>query len=297
MKREAWTKRIAQSREYNFVAFALDAAYREANRQLLRYAFAYLPSPFFQIDVASGTGLVPQEMSRLCEQSGKRGTIIGLDPDAFAVQSAREQTPSTPHCTIEFVEGRAQEIDELLADRIPPRGVDYISIHDALHEIEEADKPGVLATIAKLLKPGGIFTYNSAFTTIAQESSAVLWGKWKAKAFAILGGRRNREIKGLVTHTPEEYKQMVTDAGLAIVHEARRCVELTRSALEAIARYPRFVYGVFADLVGEEKIPLEQKSQALIAALDELGITAIPRIWHELVARKPLDITALRAAT
>ncbi len=81
---------------------------------------------------------------------------------------------------------------------------------------------------------------------------------------------------------------MITNAGLSVVYEAKKSVKMSRTALEAIATYPRFIYGVFADLVGDEKMPLEEKSQALIKALDDLGITEAPRIWHELVARKPL---------
>lgn len=246
--------RIAQSEEYNFVAFSQDEAYREANRQLLSLALSQLPSPFFQVDVASGTGLVSQEVSALCHKIGKRGTIVGLDPDHFAVQSASGNTVSTPECEVEFVEGRAQDIAQLLAGRIPQLGADYISIHDALHEIEEDDKQSVLRSIARMLRPGGLFTYNSAFTTAAMEQSAVVWGRWKARAFSILGGKRDREVTGLVTHSPEQYRQMITDAGLAVVHEAKRSVRMSRMALKTIAQYPRFVYGVFADLVGEERI-------------------------------------------
>ncbi len=288
MTKEALANRTAQSKEYNFVAFSRDRAYREANRELLSKALSYLPSPFFQVDVASGTGLVSQEMSSLCQEKGKRGTIIGIDHDRFAVESARKNTPSTPYCTVEFLEGRAQDVDQLLAGKIPPEGVDYVTIHDSIHEIEGTrDKQSILSSMARILKPGGLFTYNSAFTTIALEHSAIAYGRWKAKAFSILGGKRNREIKGLVIHTPEEYRQMIVNAGLSLVHEAKKTVKMPRTALEAIARYPRFIYGVFADFVGEENIPLEEKSQALIEALDSLGIAEAPRVWHEVMARKP----------
>jgi ubiquinone/menaquinone biosynthesis C-methylase UbiE len=292
MSEELSPERIAQSKDYNFIAFSRDEAYREANRQLLAQAFSSLPSPFFQVDLASGTGLVPQEMSRLCRDGGKTGSIIGIEPDPFAIENARQNTPSTPGCSVEFLEGKAQEMERLLAGKIPAAGVDYVSIHDALHEVEEADKQGILRMIAKVLIPGGVFTYNSAFTTAAMEQAAIPMGKWKARAFAILGGKRIREVKGLITHTPEEYRQMILDAGLSVIHEAKRSVLMSRQALATIAQYPRFIYGVFADLIGEEKVSIEDKSQALVKALDDLGITEIPRIWHELIARKPLGLQA-----
>ncbi|MBN2387412.1 MAG: class I SAM-dependent methyltransferase [Anaerolineales bacterium] len=292
MTDETFARQVAQSKDYNFVAFSRDKAYREANQQLLSRAFAGLPEGFFQVDLASGTGLVPQEMSRLCQENGKTGSIIGIEPDPFALENARQNTPSTPVCRIQFLEGKAQEMDRLLAGKIPPGGVDYISIHDALHEVEEEDKQNVLGMIAKLLIPGGVFTYNSAFTTAALEQAALPVGRWKARAFAILGGKRSREVKGLITHTPEEYKQMIVNAGLSVIHEAKRSVRMSRQALATIAQYPRFIYGVFADLIDGEKVSLEEKSRALVKALDDLDITEIPRVWHELIARKPLGLQA-----
>jgi len=280
-------RRRVQSEEYCFVPFARDSAYRQANRDLLLEAFAYLPPMFFQVDVATGTGLVPQEVGSLCEEKGKAGRVIGVDLDPFALESARRNTPSTPHCVVEFVEGRAQDMGQLLDGIIPPEGVDYVSVHDAIHEIGgDKDKKSVFAAMAGILKPGGIFTYNSAFTTAAMEGSAIKWGRWKAKALSILGGKRDRKVEAIKIHPPEEYKEMICNAGLVVIHEAKRVVELSRSALAAIAQYPAFVEGVFADMVGREEMQFEKKSQALIEALDSLGITEIPRIWHEIVAQK-----------
>ena len=296
MSDEALGIRVAQSKDYNFEAFSADEAYRETNRRLLAKAFSALPSPFYHVDVASGTGLVAQEVSRLCQEHGKRGTIIGIDPDHFAVESASRNTPSTPYCTVEFLEGRAQDMDQLLAGRIPPDGVDYVTIHDALHEIEEEDKQGTLLYIANILKPGGFFTYNSAFTTAALEQSAMMWGRWKAKAQSLLGGKRDRKVKGLITHSPAEYVEMITNAGLSVVHDAKESVRMSRTALEGIARYPRFICGVFADLIGQEKLSLDEKSLALVEALDRLGINEVPRVWHEVLARRPFPSQAAGAS-
>ncbi|HUV95619.1 MAG TPA: class I SAM-dependent methyltransferase [Anaerolineae bacterium] len=283
----AFERRRAQSERYNFVAFSRDRAYREANRELILRAFSRLPSPFFQVDVASGTGLVAQEVSDLCQQTGKTATIIGVDLDPFAVESARESVPSTSYCAVGFIQGRAQDVHRLLHGRIPPGGVDYVSIHDAIHEIEgEKDKRSVFSSIASILKPGGIFTYNSAFTTVAMEGSAIKWGRMKARAFSMLGAKRDRTVEAIRIHSPEEYKQMIVNAGLVVIYETKRVVRLARSALEAIARYPAFVEGAFADMVGAERVSFEKKSQALIDALDSLGIAEIPRIWHETMAQK-----------
>jgi len=162
-----------------------------------------------------------------------------------------------------------------------------VSVHDAIHEIgEEKDKESVFASMARILRPGGVLTYNSAFTTAAMEGSAIKYGRWKAKALSILGRKRDRKVEAMKVHTPEEYREMICNAGLVVIYEAKKVVRLSRSALAAIAQYPAFVEGVFADMIGREKTLFEKKSQALIEALDSLGITELPRIWHEIVAQK-----------
>ena len=226
-------------------------------------------------------------MCALCEKHGRTGTVIGIDPDGFAVESASATTPSTAHCTVEFVQGKAQDLHQLLAGKIPTDGVDYVSIHDALHEIDEADKQDVIRSMVDVLRPGGLFSYNSAFTTIAMDECPMVWGRIKSKAISILGGKRDRNAQGFVVHTPEEYRQMLVDAGLAVIHEARRSVMMSRAALEAIARYPQFAFGVFVDMVDTEQVSIQQKSQAIIQAIHELGVTESLRIWHEIVAQKP----------
>ncbi len=277
----------AQSAAFNFESFAGDKAYRAVNRALIEQVLRYLPARFTHVDVASGTGLVPQEVNALCREQGRCAAVIGIDPDRFALESARRHTPPAPGCSVEFLRGVAQDIPRLLAGRIPRAGVDYASIHDALHEIRgDDDKKGALAAMACVLKPGGILSYNSAFTTIAMEEAPMEWGRLKAKALAILGGKRDRQMPAFKVHTPEQYRQMIVDAGLAVIHEARRVVRLPRAAMEAIGRYPAFIEGAFSDMIGTERVSLEEKSRAIMAAIDAMGLVEIPRVWHEIVAQK-----------
>ena len=277
----------AQSEAFNFVAFSNDTTYRELNHALIARAFGRLPSPFFHVDVASGTGLVPQEVCVLCQEQGKKGTIIGIDPDPFALESARKHTRSGPNCVVEFVKGVAQDMARLLASKIPREGVDFTSIHDAIHEIKgEDDKRSVLATMASILSPGGILTLNSAFTTAALEESAMVWGRLKAKAFAIVGGKRDRQMTPIKIHTPEEYRQMIVETGLEVVHEAKLLIKMSHRAMEALSKYPAFVEGVFGDMVGKEQVPLATKSRAMVEAIKILGSAEPSRVIYEVMAQK-----------
>ena len=151
---------------------------------------------------------------------------------------------------------------------IPPDGVDYVSVHDAIHEIgDEEDKESILAAMSRILKPGGVMTYNSAFTTAALEESAVKWGRWKSRAFSLLGGKRDRKAKAIAIHSPEEYKEMISQAGLSIVHEAKRAVKLSRDALGAISRYPAFVEGVFGARAAADHTAAAEGAAGAIGAL------------------------------
>lgn len=278
----------AQTTGLNFIRFAKEPVYQQVNRGLVETALSYVPSTFHQVDVATGTGLVPQLVAQLCEEQGRHAIIIGVDPDPFALAYAREQTKNARAAHVTYVEGFGQNLKVLLAGRIPEEGVDYTSIHDAIHEIPtEEDKRAVFNAMAQVLKPGGVLSYNSAFTVIGMGESAFGYGQWKMDAIKSLGERRNKSIEAIAIHHPDEYETMLKDSGLTIIHSAVRPVILTRDALEAIAQYPGFVEGVFRDMTNTENYPLEVKSKALIESLDRKDITGLDRIWHEVVARKP----------
>jgi hypothetical protein len=40
-------------------------------------------------------------------------------------------------------------------------------------------------------------------------------------------------------------------------------------------------------MVGTQQVSLEEKSRTILAAIDSLGIVAIPRVWHEIIAQRP----------
>ena len=144
-----------------------------------------------------------------------------------------------------------------------------------------------------ILKPGGVLSFNSAFTTFGMEPNSFAWGRWKSNAFKNLGGKKDKTAEYIKIHTPEEYRQMIEDVGLVVVHQARNVVNLSKAALEGISRYPRFIEGVFGDMIDQEKYSLQQKSEALISALKNVEL--IPRGWYEIIARKPLASLAIAA--
>jgi ubiquinone/menaquinone biosynthesis C-methylase UbiE len=274
----------------HFGHFSAIQEYRQVNRELISAVFTYLPPTFFHVDIATGTGLVPQLMIEEAERRGYSGTIIGIDPNRDSLDIARARIRSTEKISAIFLEGYGQETEALVGERIPPPGADMVSIHDAIHEVQgEASKREIFAAMARILKPGGVLTYNSAFTSIATGDAALEWGKWKSRALKELGKRRDRAIEAIRRHTPEEYISMIGDEGLVVVHEAAKAVALTKKAIWAISQYPEFIQGVFRDMLDEGTRPtLKGMSEALVVAFESLHKDNLPMVWHEVIALKPV---------
>lgn len=290
-----------QTESFNFEGFARIPEYRQVNRDLLRNALILLlkqplissENPIIQLDVAAGTGLVAQETIKALDDVAPQTTLksIGVEPDPFAIQKAKENTPCTPLRFVEFIQGFGQELKKFLAGKIPSGSVDFATIHDALHEIRrEEDKKLTLSQMAKMLKPGGIFTFNSAFTTVGMGNDGMKWGRWKSKAMQLLGSTRDKGIPAMKIHTPQEYANMIIETGLTVLYQGQKTINLTREALEKISIYPNFIRGVFEDMVNTNNFSLEQKSQALIDALDQLKVVSLLRVWHEIIAQKPAPL-------
>ncbi len=283
--------RIEQSKAYNFVEFSEISEYRNVNKELILTALGFLPKnikKLVHVDNATGTGLVPQLAAELYHEHGIEAIIFGIDPDLYALNRAADSLKHIDYIRVSFFQGYGQHLEALLKGHIPDEGVDVVSIHDAIHEIPAKDiKRAIFGSQAKILKPGGVQTYNSSFTTIGNGDAALKWGRWKLGAFSYFKEARNKNVTAMEVFSPEEYSRMITDSGLRIVHENVKTVVLSLDALKAISRYPEYVNGIFRDMANTEKYSLLEKSKALITVLEQDGVTALPRLWHEIVAQKP----------
>ena len=274
----------------NFEKFSEQPEYVEVNRGLINQFVLKLPVNFCHVDVATGTGLVPRLIIEEATKENKKGEVIGVDPNVTSLNIARRNILGPRGISVKFIEGFGQDLKQLLNGIIPPGGVDGVSILDALHEIrKDEDKVEVIGAMADILKPGGLLTFNSAFTTEGILIDPMVWGKWKLRAMGILEGKRDRQVQVMPIHSPETYKQMIENAGLKVIHEAKKIVNLTKETLLAISKYPAFFRGALEDMRGQESVPDIKKSNALIQALEELGVSALPRVWYEIIAQKPLS--------
>ena len=276
-----------ETKSFSYEDFANQPEYVAINQEQIKTLTQALPNAFLHVDIATGTGLVPKLIIQESEKTGRKGTIWGIDPNNTSLKIARETTPKSNNVAVSYVHGFGQHALQLLDGEIPQEGINSTSIHDALHEVGGfEDKLIILQSMANMLKPGGLFSFNSAFTTFGMEPTPMDWGRWKLNAFRILGGKKDRQANPIEIYTPEQYKQMIHSVGLVVVHQEKNVVTLTQKALEAISRYPKFVDGVFGDMVDQENFSLKQKSDALIKALN--GTQSMRRGWYGIIAQKPI---------
>jgi ubiquinone/menaquinone biosynthesis C-methylase UbiE len=283
---------IVTESELNYKEFSQQPEYIEANRELINNFVRRLPQNFIHVDIATGTGLIPQLIIEEATKENKSGRIIGIDPNATSLNIARENVLGTDKVRVEFIDGMGQYLKQLLKGKIPEEGVDGVSILDALHEIkDDKDKAMVVKSMADILKPGGLFVFNSAFTTMGNGRSAE-WGRWKLQAMNLFHVKRDKNLKIMPIHPPEIYKQMIENAGLQVDpnSETMKTVMLTEASLEAIAKYPAFSVGTLEDMPGQESISVLNKCNAMIAALRSLNIKELPRVWYEVIAKKSAKI-------
>lgn len=251
------------------------------------------------VDFACGAGVITQRVrDRLF---GLDASIIGIDPNPASIQTAKRDVASVGKTKVGFFEGDAEFLAQL-----PRVSVDTVYFANAIHELPGRDvQMQALHAIASVLKPDGKLFVNSAYTAEWTEGladgEAMKWGKWKMKALNQLGKRRDKNAPKFKELPTADYMQMMEEAGLVVgpsnIHT--EIVTLSSDFLRAISHYDTFASGVFMDMQDTDQFTLEEKTQALIAAMDEMeqeyrektgnpqAVLTFERNWVEITAQKP----------
>lgn len=280
---------FVQTEKFNFARFAEGPNYKKVNRDLVEKVFNLLPGQeIVALDVAMGHGMVPRLASEILSDSHRRLFMVDVDLDTYAVQQAEAQIPDTKEAEFFFIDGDARYLKSILKYLLKPGTVNYTSIHDAIHEIRnDKTKTRILTGQARMLKPGGLLSYNSAFTT---EAAGMEWGIWLINFMKISGAKRSKDIRGMPVHTPDFYKTLIENAGLTVIHEDKVTVPLSSEELEGISEYPPFVRGFTETLIFPRQVELEEgikwMKEAVSPTLDKLKKDSLPRRWHEIIAQK-----------
>jgi ubiquinone/menaquinone biosynthesis C-methylase UbiE len=278
---------------YGFDPFAQHPFYATINHSLVQRAIARLDAAQPQgksvciVDLASGTGAVTQLILDELEQLGRNATVFSIEPATDALAIARERLQGR---VVQFVQGNANQLALLEPD------ADAVFLCNALHLIP--DKPDVIRKITSVLAPNGFFACNSTFFTGAQTPESERFAhRWIRRAF---GWLRQHHPDLHATHrgqgaplawlSADEYVTLLETQGLQLVERTLERVLMPLSAVQDIGRYRLFIAGALPGI--PVALGAEALAWAAAEAARELDVTAVPRIWLQLLAQRQVDVFA-----
>lgn len=259
---------------FSFEAFTRHPFFTEVNRWIVERVIC--PSRRKIVDLGCGPGAVTK---LILERLGdaRNAEVIGIDPSASALTKARDAIHSK---FVNFVEGSAEWVSRLVSS------ADAIVFLNAIHLVP--DKAQVIGEIRKALKTDGVFAFNTTFFNGAYvEGTGAFWRRWIVRAVQALRER------GLDVHhsehavarqflTPQEYSELCVQSGFAPPSVDLVRIEMTPESIRDIGRFSLFIEGALPG------VPLEEGSAALEKglerAMDETGVSSVPRNWLECVA-------------
>lgn len=259
------------------------------------------------LDLACGTGTV----SELLLEQAPQAHLNGVDYDPVQIQLSAERFRGLGYevrfgCELTddyaggkpvlvFAEGDAGHL--AFADQ----SFDCITICNAIHMID--DKSALLASVARLLKPGGVFGFNTAFYAGSMPAGTDrLYMDWLRRATEYIAAknvelaaagepivkRQRGTTRRAFTNpwfTPDEWSSRLAAVGLRTIDQNERIVELSERAFTTVG-----AYGGMAQVL-LSGFPVEIASEALqaaaVPAMRAAGASTVPRNYLEVWAERP----------
>jgi 2-polyprenyl-6-hydroxyphenyl methylase/3-demethylubiquinone-9 3-methyltransferase len=121
------------------------------------------------LEVGSGGGILTEEICKM------GFTTTGIEPAAESLQTA-QQHAKAQGLNITYEQGVGEQLP------YPDQSFDCVFCCDVLEHVR--DLPKVIAEIARVLKPGGVFIYDTLNRTFISKLVAIkIWQEWKRWAF------------------------------------------------------------------------------------------------------------------
>lgn len=241
------------------------------------------------VEVASGRGKV----TSLLLEKAQNAQVICIDSNVDSLIAAKRKS-SQPN--VHYLQARVEDLAQFLRGRF-----DGVVIGNAIHNF--ADKQEVVKTAYSILKPGGFFAFNSAFSQEGiPRSERRFYIAWmmQAKSELVKIGKINPEIiiegekpAARKQLSLDEYCKLLEGVGFQIVidrSEMTIAVDLPPEAFQAISVDRNFISGALQNLntAKEEylRIGSDILKNAAASASAQLHKNSSVRIWIQLVAQK-----------
>lgn len=168
-------------------------------RRLLDQVFKFAYRGAAALDVGCGGGILAEEFAAMgfC--------VTGIDPSEQSLNTARQHAQS---------EGLSIQYQQATGESIPFADKTYPVVYccDVLEHVR--DLPQVISEIYRVMKPGGVFFFDTLNRTFVSKLVAIkIWQEWKSTAF--MPSRlhqwkmfiRPEELKGLLVQAGFEFKE------------------------------------------------------------------------------------------
>lgn len=285
--------------------FSQQSEYIQVNREFLQA----LPLATINrvLDLACGTGTLGEILLDLKPEAG----IIGIDISATSLDIGRRHFGDKGMLAESLVEldnriashqGGIFFIEDS-ADNLPfeADSIDLVMMGNSIHMLPDKDK--LLAAIYRVLKPGGLFAFNSAFFVgTYPEGTEYVYTEWIKSALAYIteqdeamrqagkpgitrerGKGKKAFNKGWMS--AEQWVNLLEKHSFTVQHNGLRTMHMTQESFETVGAYAGFSEVMMSGY------PIEIASQSLQEgakrAFSICGVSAIPRYWLEIAAVKP----------
>jgi ubiquinone/menaquinone biosynthesis C-methylase UbiE len=274
--------------------FSEEPEYIEANRAFIQNID--LTSSRRVLDLACGTGV----MTDLILEKKADVAVIGLDLSRESLMLAKRHFSKRE--VAQLVNGEIIILVEGSADCLPSKDycVDTVIMGNSIHLLPDTGR--LIGEVYRVLRPGGIFAFNSSFYAgTMPEGTEKFHHEWMKQAASHIlrkdlelrkqggGGiprKRGTAQRAFTQYwfSPKEWTESLDDHGFQVQSVNERTVFMTQRNFEMIG-----AYGGFAKII-LSGYPVEEASEALQAtagpALAAVKMQTVPRYWLEVVAVK-----------
>ncbi|MCP5195235.1 MAG: class I SAM-dependent methyltransferase [Gammaproteobacteria bacterium] len=287
-----------------YESFSLEPEYVEANRKFLeRQSLSQVQRI---LDLACGNGSI----SEMLLQAAPQAHLNGLDQDPVQIGLVIKRFENLGYTVRESFQLNDEFIDSKpilafavsSADRppFPDQSFDCVVIANAIHLMP--DKEQFIKAAWKILKPGGIFGFNSAFYAgTFPEGTHQFYTEWLKQTTTYIqtlserlqaAGQppirriRDKHRKAFRNrwYSPAEWSALLEQQGFQVTDQNERVVLLNGRCFAAIGAYAGFAEVLL------QGYPVDAATEALQStahsALAALNITTVPRNWLEMWAIK-----------
>ena len=167
---------------------------------------------------------------------------------------------------------------------------DLVTSFDVVHSVTDDRK--ALREMARVLKPGGVFAFNTSFYEGSHPpESEQFYRRWLMRALRILRSKyglspqKSEKVESRRHLSPEEYTQLLEGIGFNVKKRRIQTVQVPLEGWVTISQFEDWIKGVMPG------VPLKEASDSLTDAaaevFDDLKVNFIPRNWLHIIAARP----------